>query len=67
MQTAKLTGRRRRKSNRTATYRYCPPGRVGTSCGQPVPVSFYLGEALEAFGKRDIHKVREILTIQSHG
>jgi hypothetical protein len=65
MQTAKSTGMRRRNSNRmTNRYR---PGRVGSSFGQPVPVSFFLGDALEAVRKRDIRKVCEILTLKSHG
>jgi hypothetical protein len=65
MQTATTTGRRRRNSNRTASTGYYRSGRVGTSCGQPVPVSFYLGEAMEAFANRDIRKIREIFNPES--
>ena len=65
MQTTNLTGMRRRNSNRIANCYH--PGRVGTSCGQPMPVSYYLDEVLEAVRKRDIHKVRQILTVTSHG
>jgi hypothetical protein len=67
MQTAKSTGRRRRTGNRTASYGYCPPGRAGTSFEQPVPVSYYLGDMLQAITERDTKKVYEILNLQSHG
>ena len=61
MQTAKTTGMRRRTGNRITRYPHCLPGRVGTSYGQPVPVSFYLDGVREAFGKRDLKKVYELL------
>jgi hypothetical protein len=65
MQTAKTTGMRRRNNNRITRYPYCLPGRVGTSYGQPVHISFYLDSIQEAFGKRDLKKVYELFNPQS--
>jgi hypothetical protein len=67
MQTAKTHGMRRRNTNRNTTYRYCPPGRVSTSFGHPVHISFYLDDLQDVFGNLDKKKVFEIFNSVSHG
>ena len=69
MQTTKTIDMRRRNSNCTVTYHYrhCLPERVGTTCGQPVHISFYLNDVQEAFSRRDLKKLYELFNPQYHG
>jgi hypothetical protein len=66
MESKTKNAKRRRNSNRQATY-YRIRNRVGTSYGQPVPVGFYLHPLLDNDGKTDREKIVERFNTEYDG